>query len=83
MPLQCSALKPYEQRCKDEATNLNGLFCYTHARMAYNLYKGYERRNAQLDHLNAHPPEYLAKGKTALRNETFATVDDEKEIDEL
>ncbi|OAL29420.1 hypothetical protein AYO22_02314 [Fonsecaea multimorphosa] len=47
------------------------------------LYKGYKRRNAQLDALSAAPPAYLADRGTKLANEDFAALEDEAILEEV
>jgi hypothetical protein len=47
------------------------------------LYKGYKRRNAQLDALIANPPSYLADSRKKLASQNFSDVEDEKTIDEI
>ncbi|KAL6882312.1 hypothetical protein HDV57DRAFT_509473 [Trichoderma longibrachiatum] len=42
----------------------------------YGLYKGYKRRNAELDALEADPPAYLKTSKVPLANQTFEDVQD-------
>ncbi len=44
-------------------TAANGPFCKFHGKQAYGLYKGYKRRNAQLDIGVANPPEFLQQSK--------------------
>lgn len=73
---QCQALHLSDQRrCTDEATHANGSFCYFHARQAYGLYKGYKRRNAQLNYLTTHPPPALEN--QVLTNLGFHDIEDE------
>ena len=80
----CTALNlSDESKCQDEATSTDGLFCRFHSKECYGLYRGYKIRNARLDALDASPPVYLASSKAALRNETFADVDDETVLNEL
>ncbi|KAF7560550.1 hypothetical protein G7046_g3593 [Stylonectria norvegica] len=71
------------QRCKNEATNANGLFCNFHARQVFALYKGYKRRNARLDALENEAPPYLKIARVALANDNFDTLDDEKTLREV
>ena len=47
------------------------------------MYRGYKIRNKKLDHINKNIPNYLAKSKAALRNETFPGVHEEAELNEL
>ncbi|KAF5598826.1 major facilitator superfamily transporter [Fusarium pseudocircinatum] len=72
-----------QQRCTEEATHANELFCLLHARQAHGLYIGYKRRNAQLDALDENPPDYLAGTHIPLANDDFDSVDDRKEMEEI
>lgn len=85
MAPQCQALNlSDERRCAEAATNVNGLFCHFHSRQVYGLYKGYKRRNAQLDYLTDHPPPFLRKqGDTALSKISFSSIDNETELKTL
>lgn len=47
------------------------------------MYKGYKRRNAQLDALIASPPSYLADSRKKLASQNFSDVEDEKIINEI
>ncbi|PNP74678.1 hypothetical protein FNYG_12014 [Fusarium nygamai] len=81
---QCQALRfADQQRCTEEATHANELFCLLHARQAHGLYIGYKRRNAQLDALDENPPDYLAGTHIPLANDDFDSVDDSKEMEEI
>ncbi|OAQ58394.2 mfs allantoate protein [Pochonia chlamydosporia 170] len=81
---QCQALQLSDgQKCKDEATNANGLFCKLHARQAFGLYKGYKRRNAQLDALDEESPPYLTNTQVPLANETFESIQHENVLREV
>jgi hypothetical protein len=71
------------QNCKDVATNANGLFCGFHAKQVYGLYKGYKRRNAQLDAIDDDAPAYLKNTQVPLANETFDAAQDEKTLQEI
>ncbi|KAL9568814.1 hypothetical protein ACKAV7_007031 [Fusarium commune] len=72
-----------QQRCTEEATHANQLFCLLHARQAHGLYVGYKRRNAQLDALDKDPPAYLAEMHIPLANDDFNSVSDSKEMEEI
>lgn len=82
MAPQCQALNlSDERRCTEAATNANGLFCHFHSRQVYGLYKGYKRRNAQLDHLVDHPPPFLrSQPDTPLSRIDFSALADEHEL---
>lgn len=74
----CTALNlSNEQHCAKPATSSNGLFCTFHAHQCYGLYRGYKRRNAQLDKLSANPPMYFVNSSTPLANDSFANVQTE------
>ncbi len=47
------------------------------------LYKGYKRRNAELDELTANPPPFLAQTKIPLSTQDFNDVDDESILQDL
>ena len=84
MAPQCSALNVSDQlRCEDVATSINGLFCSFHSRQCQALYKGYKRRNVQLDELDKAEPHYLATSSVPLANQTFAGVDSEHILQEV
>ncbi|PTB63083.1 hypothetical protein BBK36DRAFT_1182780 [Trichoderma citrinoviride] len=70
-------------KCTKEATHANGIFCWFHANQVYGLYKGYKRRNAALDALEANPPTYLKTSKVPLANQTFEDVNDQETLQEL
>ncbi|KAF7546260.1 hypothetical protein G7Z17_g8560 [Cylindrodendrum hubeiense] len=81
---QCQALQLSDsERCLNEATNANGLFCKFHAKQVYGLYKGYKRRNARLDAMDDEDPPALKNSEHPLANETFDTIDDEKTLKEV
>ncbi|KAG8420581.1 hypothetical protein J3459_010943 [Metarhizium acridum] len=65
------------QTCQDAATNANGLFCRLHAKQAHGLYKGYKRRNAQLDAIDDEAPAYLKNSHVPLANDKFESIQDE------
>ena len=87
------------EKCKAAVTSLNGLFCaftqsnakvalpdhivrvFTHRNAG--LYRGYKKRNARLDTLNASAPKYLLRSSIALANQNFTDVDSEEHLDEL
>ena len=84
MSHKCTALfVSDEKQCQDPATSLNGLFCKFHSRQCQGLYKGYKRRNAQLDSMRAAPPAFLAASSIPLANQAFAEVEDETTLTEL
>jgi hypothetical protein len=84
MPRKCTALFVSDEKpCQDPATSLNGLFCAFHSRQCQGLYKGYKRRNAQLDSIRSTLPTYLAGNSFPLANQKFADVDDETTLTEL
>lgn len=71
------------ERCTNEATNANGLFCKFHAKQVYGLYKGYKRRNARLDAMDDEAPPSLKNSELPLANETFESIKDEKTLREI
>ena len=84
MSRKCTALfVSDEKQCQDPATSLNGLFCNFHSRQCQGLYKGYKRRNAQLDSMRAALPTFLAESSIPLANHTFAELEDETTLREL
>ncbi|KAM6506796.1 hypothetical protein FALCPG4_018622 [Fusarium falciforme] len=81
---QCQALQlSDDQRCQNEATHANGLFCGFHSKQVYGLYKGYKRRNARLDALDDEAPAYLKNAQDPLANDTFETIQEEKTLQEV
>lgn len=72
-----------DQRCNNEATHANGLFCRFHAKQVFGLYKGYKRRNARLDELEGEAPLYLKNAQAPLANETFEEIQEEKTLREI
>ncbi|KAF2498113.1 hypothetical protein BU16DRAFT_525675 [Lophium mytilinum] len=87
MSPQCRALELSDPTaktpCDKPATSTDGRLCSFHARQCHALYKGYKRRNAQLDSLTNLMPSYLASTKTALVNQNFEDVSEEKTLREL
>ncbi|KAF2808929.1 uncharacterized protein BDZ99DRAFT_444814 [Mytilinidion resinicola] len=87
MPPQCRAFELSDPTaktpCDKPATSSDGRLCGFHARQCHALYKGYKRRNAQLDNLANLMPAYLASTKTALVNQNFEDVDAESTLREL
>ncbi|KAL6855650.1 hypothetical protein J3F83DRAFT_753815 [Trichoderma novae-zelandiae] len=78
---ECQALHLSDaSKCSKEATHANGIFCWFHAKQVYGLYKGYKRRNAELDALEADPPAYLKTSKVPLANQTFEDVGDHETL---
>ncbi|RFU76443.1 mfs allantoate [Trichoderma arundinaceum] len=67
---------PDASRCTKEATHANGVFCWFHSKQVYGLYKGYKRRNAELDARDAQEPLYLKNAKIPLANQTFEDIED-------
>ncbi|XPS80532.1 hypothetical protein M3J09_012484 [Ascochyta lentis] len=63
--------------CDKEATSSDGRLCAFHARQCQALYRGYKKRNAELDILSGKPPAYLAGKKGSVASQDFADVDDE------
>jgi hypothetical protein len=47
------------------------------------MYRGYKRRNAQLDELMASQPEYLTQSRAKLANEDFAAVGDAQVLQDI
>ncbi|KAK7433000.1 hypothetical protein QQZ08_000471 [Neonectria magnoliae] len=81
---QCQALRLSDaQRCENEATNANGLFCQFHAKQVFGLYKGYKRRNAMLDALEENAPPALKNSRTPLSNDTFEIITEEGTLKEI
>jgi len=84
MAPQCSALNVSDQlRCEEGATSLNRLFCSFHSRQCQALYKGYKRRNAQMDELDNAKPQCLTTSTISLANQTFADVGSERVLQEI
>ncbi|KAL8383671.1 hypothetical protein RB595_010733 [Gaeumannomyces hyphopodioides] len=82
MESQCEALSlSASVRCTEKATSSKGHFCGLHARQCMALYRGYKRRNARLDRLDADPPAYLKTCPRALTVNRFQDVKDEATVD--
>ncbi|CAG9978536.1 unnamed protein product [Clonostachys byssicola] len=83
-PSECQALElSRAEKCHNEATHAEGLFCWFHSKQVYGLYLGYKRRNARLDALDDDAPEYLKSSTVPLANQTFQDLDDEKALQEV
>ena len=68
------------ERCCEEATNANGLFCWRHAKQVHALYTGYKKRNARLDALDDEAPDYMKESEVPLANDTFKYLDDDRAL---
>ncbi|PVH94676.1 hypothetical protein DM02DRAFT_602165 [Periconia macrospinosa] len=75
--------KTGQTECDKPATSVDGRLCAFHSRQCQGLYRGYKRRNAQLDALSASPPPFLANTKVALVNQTFKDIEDAETLDSL
>ncbi|CAH0052439.1 unnamed protein product [Clonostachys solani] len=83
-PLECQALElSSAEKCRNEATHAEGLFCWFHSKQVYGLYLGYKRRNARLDALEDEAPGYLKSSNVPLGNQTFQDLVDEKALQEI
>lgn len=69
--------------CDQEATSLNGRFCAFHSRQCQAMYRGYKKRNEELDELAQNQPPYLAKSKTSIVVQEFQDVEDEATLQVL
>lgn len=69
--------------CDKEATSLDGRLCAFHSRQCQGLYRGYKRRNAELDKLSEKPPAFLATSRTSLVTQDFGGVEHETTLREL
>ncbi|KAF2180722.1 hypothetical protein K469DRAFT_692577 [Zopfia rhizophila CBS 207.26] len=69
--------------CDKPATSVDGRLCAFHSRQCQALYRGYKKRNAQLDALSESLPSYLAQSKTSLVVQEFKDIDDEAILREL
>ncbi|KAF2744666.1 hypothetical protein M011DRAFT_470254 [Sporormia fimetaria CBS 119925] len=69
--------------CDQPATSLDGRFCPFHSRQCQGLYRGYKRRNSQLDTLAAAQPEFLSTTKFSLVNQTFQTLTDKETLNNV
>lgn len=63
--------------CDKEATSLDGRLCAFHSRQCQALYRGYKKRNAELDSLSEAPPPYLVSKKTSVAVLDFADISEE------
>lgn len=83
-PSECQALElSRAEKCHNEATHADGLFCWFHSKQVYGLYLGYKRRNARLDALDDVAPDYLKSSTVPLANQTFHALDDEKALQDV
>jgi len=81
---QCQALNISDgQRCRDVATDNNDMFCKLHNLQCFSMYRGYKRRNAELDALLEKEPAFLRNSKIALINQNFEGVTEESELQEI
>ncbi|KAI8710392.1 hypothetical protein NCS52_01575700 [Fusarium sp. LHS14.1] len=79
--LRCQAIPiGSTERCCEEATNANGLFCWRHAKQVHALYTGYEKRNARLNALDDEAPDYMKESEVPLANDTFKYLDDDRAL---
>jgi hypothetical protein len=71
--------------CDKEATSSDGRLCSYHSRQCAALYRGYKKRNAELDALVDAPPACLAgkSKKAAVAAHDFAHVGDEATLREV
>ncbi|KAF1830577.1 hypothetical protein BDW02DRAFT_558680 [Decorospora gaudefroyi] len=67
--------------CDKEATSSNGRLCAFHARQCQALYRGYKRRNAELDTLPL--PSYLATKKASIITQDFTDTTEEATLREV
>ncbi|KAJ8107718.1 hypothetical protein OPT61_g8673 [Boeremia exigua] len=69
--------------CDKEATSADGRLCAFHSRQCQALYRGYKKRNAELDELANNQPPYLAGKKGSVVSQDYADVDDEATLKAL
>ncbi|KAI0145127.1 hypothetical protein GGR57DRAFT_507291 [Xylariaceae sp. FL1272] len=70
-------------KCTESAVVWDDLFCKFHGKQCYGLYAGYKKRNAQLDALAEHAPQFLVSKGTPLANEDFEDVDDVTTLNQI
>ncbi|KAL1606580.1 hypothetical protein SLS60_003985 [Paraconiothyrium brasiliense] len=69
--------------CDKEATSLDGRLCAFHSRQCQAMYRGYKKRNQELDVLNDNQPPHLTNTKTSIVVQDFKDVEDEATLQEL
>ncbi|KAH6625600.1 hypothetical protein C7974DRAFT_434634 [Boeremia exigua] len=69
--------------CDNEATSADGRLCAFHSRQCQALYRGYKKRNAELDALSDEPPSYFVGKKGSVVSHDYADVDDEAALKTL
>jgi len=69
--------------CDKEAGSLDGRLCAFHSRQCQAMYRGYKKRNAELDHLSENAPAYLKSTKTSLVVQEFSNIEDRAVLQEL
>jgi hypothetical protein len=69
--------------CDKEATSSDGRLCSFHSRQCQAMYRGYKKRNQELDRLAEHQPPYLANNKTSIVVQEFKDVEDETTLQAL
>jgi hypothetical protein len=63
--------------CDKEVTSSDGRLCSFHSRQCQAMYRGYKKRNQELDRLAENQPPYLANNKTSVVVQEFKDVEDE------
>ncbi|KAJ4983302.1 hypothetical protein SVAN01_11183 [Stagonosporopsis vannaccii] len=63
--------------CDKEATSADGRLCAFHSRQCQALYRGYKKRNTELDVLYDKQPPYFVGNKGSIVSLDYADVDDE------
>ncbi|KAF2995552.1 hypothetical protein E8E13_003449 [Curvularia kusanoi] len=63
--------------CDKEATSADGRLCAYHSRQCQALYRGYKKRNAELDVLSENPPPYFKEKKGSIVSQEYADIADE------
>ncbi|KAF2126227.1 hypothetical protein P153DRAFT_378428 [Dothidotthia symphoricarpi CBS 119687] len=69
--------------CDKEATSSDGRLCAFHSRQCQALYRGYKKRNAELDSLSEAPPLYLSSKKTSVVTYDFTDISEETTLRQI
>ncbi|KAF9737169.1 hypothetical protein PMIN06_012378 [Paraphaeosphaeria minitans] len=69
--------------CDKESTPSGGRLCAFHARQCQAMYRGYKKRNEELDRTAENQPPYLANNKTSIVVQEFRDVEDEATLQGL
>ncbi|KAF3051114.1 hypothetical protein E8E11_006285 [Didymella keratinophila] len=69
--------------CDKEATSADGRLCAFHSKQCQALYRGYKKRNAELDSLPGTQPSYFDGKKGSIVSHDYADINDEATLKQL